>query len=221
MTKHLLKKLLNLKSDDLSSHSFDTTSRQSDKKQKYVQYYSTDKGRSVVTKIPSKMSIIHKQPTVNSDMSISTYSDDLSDVSTPLLRKVLQTNNIQPLSYYNTDSIKSLGSSTINTFDHIQNKHKNDKDKDDKYSKYSKDDVSYIYSNSRDNSRDKGDDYESVNSYLSDIYSNIGTSVYSNTDTSVYSNNISDKSSYNSNVETSYDSFYDDKNFKNTWFIFN
>ena len=74
--------------------------------------------------------------------------------------------------------------------------------------------------NARDNSRDKGDDYESVNSYLSDIYSNIGTSVYSNTDTSVYSNNISDKSSYNSNVETSYDSFYDDKNFKNTWFIY-
>jgi hypothetical protein len=109
MSKHLLRKLLKLDTDESKS--------QNKNEEKYVRYYSTDKGRSVTTKIPKHMNIIQPNLTENTQQS---YTDDLSDVSSHLLNKIIRQQNIErfgldtptkPLTYYsNKDNTKSIPS---------------------------------------------------------------------------------------------------------------
>ena len=72
MSKHLLRKLLNLDTDDQETNN---TSNQNDN---ISVYYSTDKGRNVVTTIPKHMNISTQSLP---EQSTNTYTDDLSDVS--------------------------------------------------------------------------------------------------------------------------------------------
>jgi hypothetical protein len=159
MSKHLLRKLLDLQSDKS-----DKTSDNLSNKEKYVQYYSTDKGRNVITRVPTKMSIIRdKEPSEQSTITshYSTYADDLSDVSSTLLRKVLKTDKkLKPLTYYSTDKdsyVKSLGSSKLNIIKDITelSSNQNSNEYSDNYSdKYS------------DNYSDKySDNLSSISSY--------------------------------------------------------
>jgi hypothetical protein len=197
MSKHLLRKLLNLQSDKTSDN---LTNISSDKKskEKYVQYYSTDKARQVVAKVPNKMSIIHnKQPSEQTITShYSTYNDDLSDVSTTLLRKVLNTNKkLKPLTYYSTDKdsyVQSLGSSKLNIIKDISEL------SSEPSSQLSSEPSSQVSSINTYSNNNKYPNYQ----YFDNQYPQ-----YSNDLSSIYSSNFSDKSSYNSN--TSYDSFYD------------
>lgn len=178
MSKHLLRKLLDLQSDKTSDTS---TNLSFDKKnkEKYVQYYSTDKGRNVITRVPTKMSIIYdKQPsdqTTSLPSHYSTYADDLSDVSSTLLRKILKTDKkLKPLTYYSTDKdsyVQSLGSSKLNVIKDLTELSSNT---------YSDKEYSKKYSDNE----------------------------YSDNLSSIYSSDFSEKSSYN-NSDTSYDSFYD------------
>lgn len=145
MSKHLLRKLLDLQSDKS-----DKTSDNLSNKEKYIQYYSTDKERNVITKVPTKMSIIHnKNPSEQSITSHYSTYDDLSDVSSTLLRNVLKTDKkLKPLTYYSTDKesyVESLGSSKLNVIKNINELSLNEiNEYSDKY--YDLDNLSSIYS---------------------------------------------------------------------------
>jgi hypothetical protein len=90
MSVHLLKQLLDLNT-------------QSDKPStKYIQYYSTDKGRSVVKEVPSHMKIIHGFP--SSSSVTSDLNDDSTDVSSKLLDKVVRQQETKPMTFYSTDT---------------------------------------------------------------------------------------------------------------------
>ena len=105
MSKHLLRKLLNLDTVDQETNN---TSNDNDNK-KYATYYSTDGGRNVLTKIPKHMNISTQSLP---EQSNNTYTDDLSDVSSHLLKSIIREKNInrfesnpltKPLTYYSTD----------------------------------------------------------------------------------------------------------------------
>jgi hypothetical protein len=200
MSKRLLRKLLSKESDKTS------TSNVSDDIQnlKYAQYYSTDKSRNVITKIPSKMSIY--KPTSISNMS-NTFSDDLSDIDSKLLTHI--NSKDKPVTYYSTDKQKytttfiprkvdvindlsDLSSkSIIDLYDKLQN------DESDGL-----DSSTFLYDGDRKKSYRYSDESSDKDSYISEP-------------SSIYSQDLSNKSSYNSDLDTSYDSFYDDSAFYN------
>ena len=55
-------------------------------------YYSTDKGRSVFTRIPKHMKISYE--TSLPEQTVQTYTDDLSDVSSNLLKTIIYTSSL-------------------------------------------------------------------------------------------------------------------------------
>ena len=215
MSKRLLRKLLSKESDKTS------TSNVSDDIQnlKYAQYYSTDKSRNVITKIPSKMSIY--KPTSISNMS-NTFSDDLSDIDSKLLTHINSkdkpnsndkpNSKDKPVTYYSTDKQKYTTTfiprkvdvindlsdlstkSIIDLYDELQN------DESDGL-----DSSTFLY----DGDRKKSYRYSDEISKSSDKDS------YISEPSSIYSQDLSNKSSYNSDSDTSYDSFYDDSAFYN------
>ena len=96
MSKRLLRKLLNLNTESDKT----STSNVSDDNLKYAQYYSTDKSRNVLTKIPNKMSIKYKPTSILN--TSNTYSDNLSDVDSKLLTHIISKDS-KPVTYYSTD----------------------------------------------------------------------------------------------------------------------
>ena len=203
MSKRLLRKLLSKESDKTS------TSNVSDDIQnlKYAQYYSTDKSRNVITKIPSKMSIY--KPTSISNMS-NTFSDDLSDIDSKLLTHI--NSKDKPVTYYSTDKQKYTTTfiprkvdvindlsdlstkSIIDLYDELQN------DESDGL-----DSSTFLYDGDRKRS------YR----YSDEISKSSDKDSYISEPSSIYSQDLSNKSSYNSDSDTSYDSFYDDSAFYN------
>jgi hypothetical protein len=188
MSKHLLKKLLGFESENDSvtkSESEQSENDQTTTDQKYAMYYSTDKKRNVLTRIPKKMRITSTIPS-DSDYFSNGYTDDLSDVSSVLLNRLLKQNenysdtqtqrkpDTKNVVYYSTDKGKYLESSVPSKVKIIKN-------------------LSELNT-----------DYT-----LSNLYSEIKPESESDFN-SIYSNNFSNKSSYTSNKDTSYDSFYDD-----------
>jgi len=110
MHKRLLKKLLDTQSDKMSTSNLSDDNTQN---QKYAQYYSTDKSRNVITRIPSNMSITY-EPT-SSISNTNTYSDNLSDVSSKLLKQIINNNNnSKPLNSKPLNS-KPLNSKPLNS----------------------------------------------------------------------------------------------------------
>lgn len=201
MSKRLLRKLLSKESDKTS------TSNVSDDIQnlKYAQYYSTDKSRNVITKIPSKMSIY--KPTSISNMS-NTFSDDLSDIDSKLLTHINSkdkpNSKDKSVTYYSTDKQKYTTTfiprkvdvindlsdlstkSIIDLYDELQN------DESDGLNS-----STFLYDGDRKKSYRYSDKSSDKDSYISEP-------------SSIYSQDLSNKSSYNSDSDTSYDSFYDD-----------
>lgn len=177
MSKHLLKQLLGL----------ETTGTDSDKDTsgKLARYYSTDKGRYVVTRVPEKVKIIHKQPDYSTITSnITTYSDDLSDVSGRLLNKVLQSNRNNKTLTYTTPY------RTSNTTSHTGDSSANNS------SLYSKTSNLYsrgsIYSKDFDDISSYKSDSSSYDSFF-DMYSNNDASESEPTkDTKTFSDLVSD-----------------------------
>lgn len=109
MSKHLLRKLLNLDTVDQETNNNNTSTSNDNDNKKYASYYSTDQGKNVLTKIPKHMKI-SKQSLP--EQSNDTYTDDLSDVSSHLLKSIIREENInrfeskrltKPLTYYSTD----------------------------------------------------------------------------------------------------------------------
>lgn len=208
MSKRLLRKLLSKESDKTS------TSNVSDDIQnlKYAQYYSTDKSRNVITKIPSKMSIY--KPTSISNMS-NTFSDDLSDIDSKLLTHI--NSKDKPVTYYSTDKQKYTTTfiprkvdvindlsdlstkSIIDLYDELQDDESQDVESQDVESD-GLDSSTFLY----DGDRKKSYRYSDEISKSSDKDS------YISEPSSIYSQDLSNKSSYNSDSDTSYDSFYDD-----------
>jgi hypothetical protein len=217
MSKRLLRKLLNLNTESDKT----STSNVSDDMQnlKYAQYYSTDKSRNVLTKIPNKMSIKYKPTSILN--TSNTYSDNLSDVDSKLLTHIISKDS-KPVTYYSTDkgqyttafaprkvdvindlsdlstdAIVDIYESQDDESDSLDSRtflyNNNDKKNDKKINKKN----SYRYSDSTNESSKSSD----KDSYISEP-------------SSIYSKDLSNKSSYNSDSNTSYDSFYDDDSVK-------
>ena len=89
MSKHLLRKLLNL--DTIDKETNNTSNDNDNDNKKYATYYSTDGGRNVLTKIPKHMNISTQSLP---EQSNNTYTDDLSDVSSHLLKSIIREKNI-------------------------------------------------------------------------------------------------------------------------------
>ena len=110
MSKHLLRKLLNLETVDKETNNTSNDNDNDNDNKKYASYYSTDGGRNVLTKIPKHMNISTQSLP---EQSNNTYTDDLSDVSSHLLKSIIREKNInrfessnpltKPLTYYSTD----------------------------------------------------------------------------------------------------------------------
>jgi hypothetical protein len=174
MSVHLLKQLLDLNT-------------QSDKPNtKYVQYYSTDKGRNVVREVPVHMKIVHNFP---SSSSITHPSDDSSDVSSRLLNKVIKNQETKPMTFYSTDTDSYVTKMVPEKIKPIKN-------------------VQDLTSFSQRFPSIYSDIYISDND-TNDIISSKSNNYDISSNSNIYSDDFSKKSSFLSN-ETSYDSFYDD-----------
>ena len=192
MSKNLLRELLGL---NKSSTDIDT-----DNKTRHSQIYSTDKGRT--------FSSLSSLPLSNYLTDSARYNDDLSDVSTPLLYKTLNSNE-KEVKFFSTDKNKMVKMPASNKLRIIK-------------------DLSELSTFNTDVIRQQGTsdqipstlmnppvrnkkqlDTNDTTSYISssDISSDINLDKYDNS--SILSNDLSNKSSYNSNQDTSYDSFFD------------
>jgi hypothetical protein len=155
-------------------------------------YYSTDKGRSVFTRIPKHMKISYE--TSLPEQTVQTYTDDLSDVSSNLLKTIIRQQNkdqfgsdpnTKSLIYYSTDKndyTTATVPSRMNVIPDLQ--------------KFK--DHSNIYSDGEYTSFNYAKKYPS-------IYSDIDMSDI----TSKYSDDFSKQSSFGSEQDTSYNSFFD------------
>ncbi len=203
MSKRLLRKLLNKNSDKNSDKISDKTQTDDHTQNlKYAQYYSTDKSRNVITKIPSKMSIKYNHTPI--------YSDNLSDVDSKLLTRMNNKDSKQ-VTYYSTDKEQYTTASIPHKVHVINN-----------LSDLSTDAIIDIYDDDEsqddeDESQDDEDESQDDDDEFESLYSN--TFLYNNDDrgdsyiselSSLYSQDLSNKSSYNSDSDTSYDTFYDD-----------
>ena len=183
MSRHLLRKLLKLDTVDQQTNST-SNYNDDDSDKKYTTYYSTDKGRRVVTKIPSHMKISKQSLPQNSS---NTFTDDLSDVSSHLLRSIVREKNInrfgdggptKPLTYYSTDKNSYVTTSVPERMNVNVPEDQSETNSDFDYAKR----FPSIYSD--------------IEYDISDI-------------TSKHSKDFSNHSSFNSEQDTSYDSFYD------------
>ena len=188
MSKHLLRKLLNLETVDRETNN--TSNDNDNDNKKYSVYYSTDKGRKVVTKIPKHMNISTQSLP---EQSTNTYTDDLSDVSSHLLKSIIRKKNnylksnqpLKPLTYYSTDKNSYVTTSVPERMT-IQGSQDND----------------IVRGTFDEFSIPEQSEQSSFN------YAKKFPSIYSDV-SSKYSGDFSNHSSFNSNQDTSYDSFYD------------
>ena len=216
MSKRLLRKLLNKNSDKTSTLNVSDDDTQ---KLKYAQYYSTDKSRNVITKIPNKMSIKYK-PTSISNMS-NTYSDNLSDVDSKLLTH-MNSKNSKQVSYYSTDKEKYTTTSVprkVDVINHLSDLSTdaiidiyNESQEAESQEAESQDDsdldsITFLYN---DNKNDNKNDRKKSYIYSDESNKSSDKDSYISEPSSIYSQDLSNKSSYNSDSNTSYDSFYDD-----------
>jgi hypothetical protein len=218
MHKRLLKKLLDTQSDKMSTSNLSDDNTQN---QKYAQYYSTDKSRNVITRIPSNMSITY-EPT-SSISNTNTYSDNLSDVSSKLLKQIINNNNnskplnskplnSKPLRYYSTDKEKYTTQFVPSKLDLINNL--SDLSTDAIIDSYNDDSETNLSDAIIDSYNDDSETHSDTNLYNNTNLYNKNSYRYSDSTnlsepSSIYSQDLSNKSSYNSDSNTSYDSFYD------------
>jgi hypothetical protein len=105
MSAHLLREILDLNTTVGGGYESTDLSNYLSPDKKNIRYYSTDKGRNVVTQIPSHMKIIHNFPSSSSVKTNTNdnYTDDnYTDVSARLLNKVTN----KPMTFYSTDKGK-------------------------------------------------------------------------------------------------------------------
>jgi hypothetical protein len=196
MSKHLLRELLGLNKRSIESTNItqDTSS-----KTKSAKIYRTDKDSDVIVKIPSHMEISSLPSLSNNTYKLNnTYNDDLSDVSTPLLYKTLNTkfkNNEKEVEFFSTDKNKMVKMPASNKLRII-------KDLSELSTSTSTIPIPEKISSQESNTNTYS------NTIDSDIYSDIDLDKY-NDNSSILSNDVSNKSSYNSDKDTSYDSFFD------------
>lgn len=178
MSKHLLRKLLNLDTIDKETNNTSNDNDNYNDNKKYATYYSTDGGRNVLTKIPKHMNISTQSLP---EQSNNTYTDDLSDVSSHLLKSIIREKNInrfessnpltKPLTYYSTDKKSYVTAFTPEKMNIVGNLHQALEE--------------------------------------SSIPKQSEQSDFSSIVTSKHSKDFSNHSSFNSDQDTSYDSFYD------------
>ena len=215
MSKHLLRELLGLNKSYTGTNT--NTNTNTNTETKNAKIYRTDKGRNVILPTSSL-------PLSSYDSYNDSYNDDLSDVSTPLLYKTLNTKfkNERELEFFSTDKNKMVRVPASNKLRIIKDlselstpSQEIDPDKYDNSSILS-DDLSDDLSNKLRILKELSGSNSDTNSDIySDIYSDIDLDKYDNS--SILSNDLSNKSSYNSNQETSYDSFFDIlKNYKDS-----
>ena len=178
MSKHLLRKLLNLDTVDKETNNTSNDNDNDNDNKKYASYYSTDGGRNVLTKIPKHMNISTQSLP---EQSNNTYTDDLSDVSSHLLKSIIREKNInrfessnpltKPLTYYSTDKKSYVTAFTPEKMNIVGNLHQ-------------------ALEESSIPKQSEQSDFPSIV-------------------TSKHSKDFSNHSSFNSDQDTSYDSFYD------------
>ena len=187
MSKHLLRELLGLNKSYTGTN---TNTNTNTNQTKNAKFYRTDKGRNVILPTSSL-------PLSSYDSYNDSYNDDLSDVSTPLLYKTLNTKfkNERELEFFSTDKNKMVRVPASNKLRIIK-------------------DLSELSTNQIPSQEDP-DKYDNSSILSNDLSNDLSNK--SSYNSSILSNDLSNKSSYNSNQETSYDSFFDIlKNYKDS-----